>query len=105
MIDAISVTLAGSLVVWILFVRPELQELGLSTVARVAAVGTWVGYIAVFTASVRVILCWRGNISVGLLGCAVAGLVLHADGGSFNRDAALAFQVHRIKYLGGHVAR
>jgi diguanylate cyclase (GGDEF)-like protein/PAS domain S-box-containing protein len=76
MIDAISVTLAGSLVVWILFVRPELQELGLSTVARVAAVGTWVGYIAVFTASVRVILCWRGNISVGLLGGAVLAFLV-----------------------------
>ncbi|MBX6748991.1 MAG: diguanylate cyclase [Micromonosporaceae bacterium] len=67
LIDVISVTLAGSLVAWILVVRPELDALGLAPAGRIVAVASWVGYIAVFAASARVLLCWRRNRSVVLL--------------------------------------
>jgi diguanylate cyclase (GGDEF)-like protein len=71
LIDVISVTLAGSLVIWILLVRPELEAQGLGVAARIAAVAAWVGYIAVFAASVRVLLYWRRNVAVLLLGIAI----------------------------------
>lgn len=71
LLDVVTVTLAGSLVVWIVFVRPELQELGLGFAGRATAVSAWVGYIAVFAASARVVLCWRRTPAAVLLGIAL----------------------------------
>lgn len=76
LIDSVSLTLAGSLVVWIVVVRPAVEAQALSTMARIAAVGAWVGYIAVFSASVRVILSWRRNMSVARLGLAVLAFLV-----------------------------
>ncbi len=76
LIDAASVTLAGSLVAWILVVRPELQEQGLGGAALVAAVGAWVGYIAVLSASMRLVLSWRRNVSVAILSVAVSAFLI-----------------------------
>src|SRR5262249_14728143 len=51
LIDSVSVTLGGSLIVWITVVRPGLENHALSPAGRAAAVAGWVGYIAVFSAS------------------------------------------------------
>ena len=75
MIDAISLTLGGSLIVWITVVQPAVEgEATLS--ARIASVAGWVGYVAVLAASVRVVLAWRRNTSVTLLGLGVLGFLI-----------------------------
>ncbi len=76
LIDSASFTLAGSLVLWILVVRPAVEAQVLGVVGRIAAVGAWVGYIAVFSASLRVILSWRRNMSVARLGLAVLAFLV-----------------------------
>jgi diguanylate cyclase (GGDEF)-like protein len=76
LIDAVSVTLAGSLIVWIALVRPGIDAQHLQFQARLVAVASWVGYIAVFSASVRVMLAWRRNMAVMLLGIAVVAFLV-----------------------------
>jgi diguanylate cyclase (GGDEF)-like protein len=70
-IDAASMTLAGSLIVWILLVRPLLVDAELTTAGRFVAVAGWVGYVALVAASVRVQRFWWRNTSIGLLAVAV----------------------------------
>ena len=41
---------------------------------------------------------------IQLIQIAVVGLVIEANGVRFNRDAALAFEVHRIEHLRHHLA-
>ena len=42
---------------------------------------------------------------VELVKLAIFRLIEHADGMRFDRDAALAFQIHGIQHLGLHLAR
>ncbi len=76
LIDVASVTLAGSLIVWIVLVRPTIEGAQFSMTARVLAVSTWVAYIAVLGAGIRVVLAWRRNRAARLLGAAVAAFLI-----------------------------
>ena len=75
MIDAISLTLGGSLVVWITVVRPAIVGRGHGQVP--ASPASPVGRLRpVLAASVRVVLAWRRNSSVTVLGMAVLGFLI-----------------------------
>jgi len=76
LIDTATVTLAGSLVVWILVVRPAIENQHLAMAGRITAVASWVGYVAVLAASARVLLSWRRNTAVTLLGVAAVAFLL-----------------------------
>ena len=75
-IDAVSMTLAGSLIVWIVLVQPLLAAAALSTAALFVAVAGWVGYVALVAASVRVLRFWWRNTSMALLAVAVFALLV-----------------------------
>jgi diguanylate cyclase (GGDEF)-like protein len=64
LIDAISLTLAGSLIVWITLVRPVVESQALNVAGRVTALLALLGYLSVLAASVRLALGWRRNAAV-----------------------------------------
>jgi diguanylate cyclase (GGDEF)-like protein len=76
LIDAIIITLAGSLVVWVVLVRGAIESHHLGESGRITAVAGWVGYIAVLAVSVRVVLAWRRNTAMTLLGLAVLAFLV-----------------------------
>ena len=82
LIDAISLTLAGSLVAWVLVLRASLDSPELSPAGRVAAVAGWVGFVAVLTGSVRLLLAWRRNAAATLL---VVAVLCYLASGLFRR--------------------
>lgn len=71
LIDAISLTLAASLVVWITVLRPLVESQALGEPGRLTAVVAMLSYIAVFAASVRLVLGWRRRAAIILLGVAL----------------------------------
>ncbi|MBX6751226.1 MAG: GGDEF domain-containing protein [Micromonosporaceae bacterium] len=102
LIDAISLTLAASLVVWLAVVRPIVEDQALSTAGLITATLAMLGYIAVLAASVRLILGWRRNAAVVILTLALlAFLISEAFYGyqlvgsdyAFGRRADLGFLV------------
>ena len=70
-LDTIGLSLAGSLVVWIVLVRPAVLSMHLTGAGKVTAIGSWVGYVAVLAASARVLLSWRNNRALRLLATGV----------------------------------
>lgn len=70
-IDAIGLTVAGALIVWLTLVRPAVDQEGLGAIGRGTAVAAMLGYLAVFASSVRIVLGWRRNAAVILLGAAM----------------------------------
>ncbi len=76
LIDAISLTLAGSLVLWVTVVRPVVETQELAVPGRVTAVIALLGYVAVLAASFRLMLCWRRNVAVILLCVALAWFLI-----------------------------
>jgi diguanylate cyclase (GGDEF)-like protein/PAS domain S-box-containing protein len=75
-LDTVGLSLAGSLVVWITFVRPAAMNLDLTGLGKIVAVASAVGSIAVLAASARVVLVWRTNLALTLLRAAVVALVV-----------------------------
>ena len=76
LIDATSLTLAASLVVWLTVVRPMVEDQALNQAGRLTALGAMIGYIAVLAASVRLILGWRRNASVIILTLALVAFLI-----------------------------
>jgi diguanylate cyclase (GGDEF)-like protein len=75
LIDAVALTLAASLIAWLELIRPALVGLALSPAGRVTAVAGLVGFIAVVTGSIRLILSWRRSLAGTLLVLAVLSYV------------------------------
>ncbi len=75
-LDTISLSLAGALLFWIVLVRPAVVSLHLTGMGKVAAVATWVGYVAVLAACARLVLLWRGNRSAVTLAVGVAAFLI-----------------------------
>jgi len=71
LVDAFSVTLAVSLVVWVQLVRPGIERLAFSPAERTTAALALVAYVAVVAASVRLVLGWRRNAAVIVLALAL----------------------------------
>jgi diguanylate cyclase (GGDEF)-like protein len=76
LIDAISLTLAASLVVWLAVVRPMVEDQALGEPGRLTALGALMGYIAVLAASVRLVLGWRRNAGVIILTLALLAFLI-----------------------------
>ena len=83
-LDTVGLSLVGSLVIWIVVVRPAVTSMELTGVAKVTAIASWVGFVAVLAASARVVLAWRANPAVALLG---AGMVAFLAGAFFYERA------------------
>src|SRR5262249_32477562 len=62
-LDTAAFSLAASLVVWIVLIRPAVTAMHLTGAARLVAIASWVGYIAVLAAAARVLIAWRTNLS------------------------------------------
>lgn len=75
-LDTAGLSLAGSLVVWIVLVRPAVVSMHLTGAGKVTAIASWVGYVAVLAASSRVLVAWRGNPALRLLGAAVLSFLV-----------------------------
>jgi diguanylate cyclase (GGDEF)-like protein/PAS domain S-box-containing protein len=70
-LDVVTVALAGGLVVWVALVRPAVGSDHLTWLQKAAAIGTWVGYMAVLAAYSRLVLLWWNNQSAGVLGVGI----------------------------------
>jgi diguanylate cyclase (GGDEF)-like protein len=75
-LDTVGLSLAGSLVVWIVLVRPAVMSMQLTGTGKVTAIASWVGYVAVLAASSRVIVAWRANPALRLLGVGVVAFLV-----------------------------
>jgi diguanylate cyclase (GGDEF)-like protein/PAS domain S-box-containing protein len=75
-LDTSALSLAGSLVVWITLAHPLVVSGQLTGVGRVSAIASWVGYVAVLAASARVVLAWRTNSALALLGAGVVAYLV-----------------------------
>jgi len=75
LIDAIGLTLAGSLVVWLVVIRPAVEGQHLTASGRVTAIAALLGYVAVLAATVRLVLGWRRNAAVILICTALVGFL------------------------------
>jgi diguanylate cyclase (GGDEF)-like protein len=73
-LDISALSLAGSLVVWVTIAQPLLTSVHLTAVGKVAAIASWVGYVAVLAASAHLFMAWRLNPALALLG---AGLIAY----------------------------
>ncbi len=76
LLDTAGLSLAGSLLVWIVLVRPAVTSLHLVNGGRITAIASWVGYVAVLAASARVVLAWRTNVALRLLGLGVLAFLV-----------------------------
>jgi diguanylate cyclase (GGDEF)-like protein/PAS domain S-box-containing protein len=76
MLDTLALSLAGSVVVWIVIVRPIVFTYDLSGPAELTATFSGVGAVAVLAAGARVMVSWRANVALALLGIAVAAFLL-----------------------------
>jgi diguanylate cyclase (GGDEF)-like protein len=79
LLDVIILTLAGSLAVWLVLIRPAMTRYDLTTLGWVAVLASWVGFVAVLAAGGRVAMDWyRVNalrwLSIGVLGFLLADL-------------------------------
>jgi len=74
-LDTVGLSLAGSLAVWIGVVRPMVTSLHLTGAGKVIAIASWVAYVAVLAASARVVLAWRTNPALALLGAGVVAFL------------------------------
>jgi diguanylate cyclase (GGDEF)-like protein/PAS domain S-box-containing protein len=75
-LDILALSLAGSMVVWIVLIRPTVAELHLSNLGEWTAVASSVGFVAVLAAGARVMLSWRVNVALTLLGIGVAAFLV-----------------------------
>jgi diguanylate cyclase (GGDEF)-like protein/PAS domain S-box-containing protein len=80
LIDTIALSLAGSLILWMVVVRPALLASNLSAAGRTAALAGWVGFVAVVAATLRVLMDWYQNpalriVTVGVIAFLVADLL------------------------------
>jgi diguanylate cyclase (GGDEF)-like protein/PAS domain S-box-containing protein len=66
-LDTALITMAGSLVAWLVLVLPLVTDFRLGGVGKVTAVAIWVGHAAVVGAAVRMLLVWRTNVASALL--------------------------------------
>jgi diguanylate cyclase (GGDEF)-like protein/PAS domain S-box-containing protein len=83
-LDTVGLSLAGSLVIWIVVVRPAVTSLHLTGMSKATAIASWVGFVAVLAASARVVLAWRANPALALLG---AGVVAFLAANFFSEQA------------------
>jgi len=70
-LDTLALGLAGSMVVWIALLRPAVIGLDLDGAGRLVAVASGVGWVSVLAAGARVMLSWRVNLALALLGFGV----------------------------------
>ena len=74
-LDVLALSLALSLLAWILLARPLVERLQLTGVGLWAAIGSWVGYSVVLAVCVRALVSWRANPTVGLVSGGVVALL------------------------------
>jgi diguanylate cyclase (GGDEF)-like protein/PAS domain S-box-containing protein len=74
-LDTAALSLAASLLVWIVLASPALS-LNPTGDAKIIAVLSWCGYVAVLAASARVMVAWRTSPALGLLACGVLAYLI-----------------------------
>jgi diguanylate cyclase (GGDEF)-like protein len=76
LLDTAALSLAVSLVVWIVLVGPAVTARHVTGPNVYAVIAAWVGYVAVVAAAFRVFIAWRTNVSLALLALAVSWLLV-----------------------------
>jgi diguanylate cyclase (GGDEF)-like protein len=76
LLDTIALGVAGSLLAWIALIRPVVVTMHLSSVGKVVAVMSWVGFVAVFAAAARVVLAWRTDLALKIVVLGAAGFLV-----------------------------
>jgi diguanylate cyclase (GGDEF)-like protein/PAS domain S-box-containing protein len=71
LLDTITLSLAGSLLLWVILVRPAVMSQHLTGGGKVIAIASWVGFVGVLATAGRVVIAWRTNLSLGLLASGV----------------------------------
>jgi diguanylate cyclase (GGDEF)-like protein len=75
LLDTAALSLAVSLVVWIVLVQPALAVMPTSGVGRLIIIASLVGYATLLATAARVLLVWRTNVSLALVATAVGWLL------------------------------
>jgi diguanylate cyclase (GGDEF)-like protein len=75
-LDTVALALAGCLVAWIAVVRHAVMEPQLTYFDRATAIAGWVGYVAVFAVSVRLVVEWPTDLARVLLGTGAIALLV-----------------------------
>ncbi len=75
-LDTVALSLAGGLLVWISLVRPAVVTMHLTEAGKLTAVASWVGYVAVLAAGARVVLMWRSNRALAILGLGIVAFLV-----------------------------
>jgi diguanylate cyclase (GGDEF)-like protein/PAS domain S-box-containing protein len=68
LLDTAALSLSASLLVWIVLASPGLSQ-NPTGAAKIIAVLSWCGYVAVLAASARVMVAWRTSPALALLAC------------------------------------
>jgi hypothetical protein len=78
-LDTVALSLSGSLLAWVLAVRPALTDTHLTGAGVATLIATWVGFVVVLASSTRALLAGRAaSAPLGLLGAGV-GVFLVSD--------------------------
>jgi PAS domain-containing protein len=75
-LDTFALSLAGSLVVWLIVVGPAVTSNNLTGAGTVTAIAGLVAFVAVLAASVRMVLTWPTNLALALVGTGVVALLV-----------------------------
>ena len=67
LLDTIALGVAASLLAWTALLRPAVMNMNLSGLEKAVAVASWVGFVAVFAAALRVVLVWRNNLALNMV--------------------------------------
>ncbi len=75
-LDTVALSLAGSFLAWIMWIRPAVTSHDPTGAGTALAIASGVGSVAVLAASVRVVLAWRTNLALALLGTGVVAFLV-----------------------------
>lgn len=74
--DTAILSLAVTLIVWIVLIRPTVITMHLTGGGKIIAVGSWIGDVAIFAAAALMLLTWRVNAAVAMLAAGVVSLMV-----------------------------
>jgi diguanylate cyclase (GGDEF)-like protein len=76
MIETATLTLAGSLIVWVTLIRPTLTSVHMTEVGKVVLIAGWVGDVLILVSALRLVMVWPGKPSAWMLAVGVTALFL-----------------------------
>ncbi|HEY1487133.1 MAG TPA: diguanylate cyclase, partial [Micromonosporaceae bacterium] len=76
MIETTTLTLAGSLIVWMTLIRPTMASVHMTEVGKVVLIAGWVGDVLIVVSALRLVMVWPGKPAAWMLAVGVIALFL-----------------------------